>query len=747
MLKKIISFILSAVLINSLMSTAVNAAAPLDYEGITTNVLDVDFGEAKSSSDVPELSFSGSWIYTGEFITMDGTKNGSVKTKNQIDLTDAYGYEFSSRTIVTQNAMIMYLAYDAASGSGYKVVLSKKNSKATLYRAGSEEAEQALTTESLSVEYGTPYVWSAKLEGNTLTISKNGTAVITYTDSETPGLKGIFGVESSAIENFAVINMKLNKLGNKVTVNDWRYEKTISEADTRESLANEGLTFTTKNTVTPTYSTSNGINFTSNPSTTNFYYDKKLSGDYSVIVSYYTNNGNATRVLFNGSSTNNAYAVVYDIKSSPKTYSIRKYTDGTGEIISTIPAGEEKATVNLSKSSTTVTHVMNFKDNSDGTITVTAKAYSSKTISDSNKTAEVSAVINKSDLYTPEYNKIRTYWNAPDKCKFYRFDAYSTPSGDTVSRDVDLVNKTFVTNDTVTSLKKQGIIVETTPTLIKTSKDKYLAYRDGGKDGMFWTGGNHVNVRFADEISGDYTFTVTTKAQQNATRFQINRTDDNNQYVVAVSKNGITISKTQDGETTISSSAPLTKADGITETTGNFAGYGFTTTINVTNDDNGNLKIKADVDVAKTGVISTCELIDETGTPHTSGLCRVRFDKNQGDYRMLYDMKITQHGVYTEDGQYTGRFYVDGQEVTSFTKGKVYFETPVVDLGTYEVVAALYEDNQMTEMKNFTAREIYEGKVMLFDTTNSTADASEIKVFFLDSGDTLNKTMNVWSLR
>jgi len=739
MFKKIISLIASSMILSGALNISASAAAPVYFEGITTNVFEQNFSDISSTAEASGFAFSGSWKCTGEFVILPGTANGSIKTKNNIDLTGAYGYEFSSEAIMTQNKANLYLAYNTADSSGYKVVISRGDSLVSLYRAGDDTA---LTTASATVGYGTPEVWTAKLEGQKLTISQDGTAVLEYTDANAPGLNGIFGIESGANNNFAVFNMKLDKLGNGVTVNNWRYEKDFSSKDTKDGLASDGITISSTNNSTISYSDSY-LSIPSPGGNTNIYYNKKLSGDFTIETQIATHYANGFTIRFNRDAAGNYYALKY---VSSKTgavadnFKLIKYTVKTSSAAA--------ATKTLASASTTtntnVKCVISIKDNEES-INVTASILNTSGVLQKTLTHDIA----KSELFE-ETHRLRIHAaSAGDYVRWYYFNVYSTPSGETKTRDVNVFNKSFGTGDTVESLSQLGLKMrsDNLPDSITTATNKYPHY-GSVKDGMYWSNSKPYPYLYYDqEVSGDLTFEGTTKVYMNDVAYQVYRSaDGKNQYAVSVSKNGVKIVKTVNGTDTETVSSPLTKSDGVTVTTGSFIGYGNKTTVKVTNNEDGTLTIQADTVAPSTGVKGTCTYTDTSGAPLKSGICRIAFGHN-GSYRMLYDMKITKHENYVDNGEFEGKFYVDGEEEICYEKGEISFEMPVADFGTYNVIAALYEDNEMTGIKTFTPREMYEGKVKLFDTTESSAATGEVKVYLIDAIGTLNKTMNVWTLR
>ncbi len=91
-------------------------------------------------------------------------------------------------------------------------------------------------------------------------------------------------------------------------------------------------------------------------------------------------------------------------------------------------------------------------------------------------------------------------------------------------------------------------------------------------------------------------------------------------------------------------------------------------------------------------------------------------------------------------------FYVNGAYATAYSNGKIEIEAPIKRIGNYVVVAALYEDYEMTDVVTLTPDEFNSGKVALFDTTQSAAKDAYVKVFIFDGEDTLNNLTKVYEL-
>ncbi len=187
----------------------------------------------------------------------------------------------------------------------------------------------------------------------------------------------------------------------------------------------------------------------------------------------------------------------------------------------------------------------------------------------------------------------------------------------------------------------------------------------------------------------------------------------------------------------------------------------FEATVNVTEQADGSLKINILWSTAGTlrqnityvDTLTDTSLVDgvetDNGAPITSGTgCHVY----QGwAYAKVYSFKLTKYNsskwfdTNTNRPMYIGRFFDGaGNGLSKPVNGVVYFNYPTSRLGTYKVIAALYENNEMTAITVLDPEAIYGTNAQLF--TVSDADNAKIKVFFVDGEETLNNITEIYEL-
>ena len=114
-------------------------------------------------------------------------------------------------------------------------------------------------------------------------------------------------------------------------------------------------------------------------------------------------------------------------------------------------------------------------------------------------------------------------------------------------------------------------------------------------------------------------------------------------------------------------------------------------------------------------------------------------------YSLTIDASIVEKDSNGEVPLYKGRFYNGESALMSMAKGNISFKYPTKLLGDYTVVACLYDDNEIQDIKIFDEYDIYKEKVSLFDTSTVSNDAF-IKVYFIDSLGKLNYLDDVYTL-
>ena len=752
MLKKLIAGVMSAIITCSMLAgVCASAASPIVYDGTVVNMFDQSLAGLSGASDIPDFTVSGAWDYT-KYHMLGGT--GINRT---VDMTGADGYEFTTETIITHNGFIIDLGWNEATNTGYQLYIQYKNG-AYLYK--NEEfltsdrtlsnPEGAVASSSFANVYSIHYKYTVKVSNKTLTLIAKDIprgdeyTVLTYTDTDLPSMSGKFGVRNCGTGNFTVFNMKLDRINENTVVNNWRYEKVFSTEDTVEQLSKDGITFT-GNALRGFKD--DGVHIAYNTTTTFSPNGRGISGDYTIETAL-TKTMNGYEIQLNYLDTSNYYSVVLD-RTTESLRIIKKKSGEEDSVLDTQPASAPGIRGNNTK----VKYTISVIENTDNTRSISVVATGG---------GETVTLTGK-DL-TPFSNPgtIRIKQNSSQYPILHYFKAYATPTNQVIgTRDVTTVDKVFKSEDTVESLTNEGFVFETTPVNIATPADKTYAgvtypygtkYDwDGGVTyspiGMSWNNetdnGNSGKFYYNKTLSGNYTVTATAKTPSNWIEYYVNYVDSKNYYKICVYKSKITFEKKVGGKayTTFT----ITGSSAIDD----FAGCGCTSVIDVVHNENGGItfNIKNTTTPWVAGSTSEYTVTDDgvtNGALVPSGKFRAVIWQNRGAF---YDLKIVEHQKVVDDGEYAGDFYNGSKYISSYEKGDIYFDFPVAAIGSYTVVAALYEDNMMTELKTFKPIDLYAGKVKLFNTTSSTAEKSSIKVYLIDTSSALNQVTQVWELK
>lgn len=162
--------------------------------------------------------------------------------------------------------------------------------------------------------------------------------------------------------------------------------------------------------------------------------------------------------------------------------------------------------------------------------------------------------------------------------------------------------------------------------------------------------------------------------------------------------------------------------------------------VTVKKDVDGKLNITAYV-TGNNGAVSEVTYTDES--PLDPG--HIALYNSLRLYSAEIDAVIVESDTNGEVPLFKGRFYSGSDALMSMVNGEIYFKYPTKLLGDYTVVACLYDDNGIEDIKVLDEYDIYKDKVRLFDTTNVSDDAY-IKVFFIDSLGKLNYLSDVYTL-
>jgi len=702
MLKKSISCILCIIMMLSIAIQSVGASSPVNFGGLST-VFEQNFQNLSGASDLPDFTVSGTWDYTKACMNSPATARAGIMTKKAIDLSDADGYVFKASTIINQNGFIMNLGWNSTDGTGYQIYAER--SKMYLYEnkaavLGGTGYVASMTYDST---YGAQTDYTVTVLGNKITVAIDGTsAKLEYTSENAPDMSGIFGVRAEYTTNFAVFSMSLAK-SRSITVNDWKYEKTFSANDSRDALIEEGLTLPSSVTFADGYAKTG-----SNVSSTYAPNNDVVRGSYNVELKFSSAVGNQNQVQFNYIDKNNYYTLYHNRKAA--TITLQKYTSGTAENL----AEAYTATGDLKGQTVAAIYKIAVSEQEDGSLSINAS------VSYGNETASFTAV-DSSPFKT--YGKIRlgqSYTGASSK--LYYIKAYSTPSEESVTRDVTYIDKTVTAEDSFESLANNyKLICSGTPVSITDS-------------GINW-GENTGYVTYDRELSGNYTISTSAYVTYNYIYYTFNYKDASNYYRLTVntSKKYMLLEKISGGKTTkIGEQVTLTGETGYT-----------------------GVKLTFMFDVVQTA--STFDLnvklrdtdysFEDTDSPITSGKFKAQVGPYSGGTRIFYGLKVTGHESSVNDGTFKCNFYVDNEATEAYRKGAVSIDCPLSILGNYKVVASLYEDNMMTAIKILNPVDIYGGRTQLFDTSDSEAQSGYVKVYFFDSTSTFNRITDICELR
>jgi len=306
-----------------------------------------------------------------------------------------------------------------------------------------------------------------------------------------------------------------------------------------------------------------------------------------------------------------------------------------------------------------------------------------------------------------------------------------------VSKSSFLLDKTFSVADTAASVAEDGYTVsgasgyETGKGIYKSADGSLSAYYNGST------------------FSGAYTIEVTAAKNMNNGTVYFNRADSKNHYSVTTKSGSATsgtlsIKKTVDGtETSLLTDESGTAVNTISLDIG--TNSILTSKITLEPLDTGDLRINVSLTNYE-GKVRTFTVTD-TNTPFTSGTFGYANSYSGKNDNRILSFKVYPN-VMAENAVYSGAFNVNGNDVTEFTKGATVFKFPVSMLGqTPDFIAALYEDDEMTEVKLFDVYDMNNGIVSLFDTSTSTAEDIMVRLYTWNRIDGLVPILNEFELK
>lgn len=226
----------------------------------------------------------------------------------------------------------------------------------------------------------------------------------------------------------------------------------------------------------------------------------------------------------------------------------------------------------------------------------------------------------------------------------YDSDSVSTEKPESMVKNTILVNQAIDGNETVESLRDEGISFSVTPTSITetTAKDAW----GNQKDGAYFAGSSSPKVDYTNVLSGDYTINVSTKIDINQMRYYINYADASNYYMISLDYNGNlkSVVKMLNG---VSYDLTAVGSEGSV----NFHSRSCNTEINVENISGGGLKISlASYDNDPSHAKCSYEIVDDGklyGEAITKGYFRL--SPSYCKWMSLYLLKIVKHEEYGQE--------------------------------------------------------------------------------------------------
>lgn len=743
MIKKSLSLKLIVCMIMSLfIITPVSAGAPVVLDGATQVVFDQSFGGLSGANGAPGFTIateSGSaWNYMDYFIIGDGG-NRSV-TSPVVNLTDADNWTFKTKVSHSYNSYDIYLAY--AGGKGYILRNNRGTKTLTLYKDTVTTALGSVSLDSYNVDTTITVTYNKASNKLTVKNSKNSN-VIEYTPedaTDVPNLNGYFKVQGNSAGVFTVFNMYLEKFTDKVTIDQWKYDKTFTTANTQAELEADGFTFSKATTPATKGLLYQNKTFNFGPN------GKAVSGDY-YFETQVSRSYNTYYLDFNHSS-NGYYRILYgvnddDTAKNKPWIKLQKY-DAT--LAKTLDLAVVSRTSGLSAGHTRI-YKGTVKTLENGSVDINIDIYNGTTLDatlsyNDTDTDTVAIVSTSTDAETGEEvttttnvdtgapltsGKLRLVSNSTGSNSYMKYlKMYSIMSEDEQGTGTkyteQIIDKTFTSADTKASIAPLGFSFERT-NYTPTSTDA---------NGFDISASSQYFLYKNANLGEEYSFTSYTYRTMNYTDIFFNYIDSNNYYRLyygAGSSSTIyfKLFKKVNGTETEVSKGTL-----------NWNNHGrnawSTNTVTLTKNTDGSMTITA---VQQQSGKAAVSITYTDASPLKGGYIRIR-PSNGGKIKSF----AISHSYYEsstngETPVYLGRFSNDAGAIKEYVKGNIYFEYPTAILGSYKAVATLYEDYKMTEMKVLNPIDLYSGKVKLFDTTSSTAENIKVRVYFLENGETL----------
>ena len=394
----------------------------------------------------------------------------------------------------------------------------------------------------------------------------------------------------------------------------------------------------------------------------------------------------------------------------------------------------------------------------DGTTTVTSNAYyqwgatEAKLTFDGSKLS-LSANYNET-LGSNEYCKLditepvksgRVYFKGDSNALKLKSVSLSKPAGSAK------VNNFYVNLSNFTAADVSKANMEQAGWMLSSAKNNFSSV-----DGQIITGYGSKLRYDGGSFGGNYTITAKIYKQINGLYVKFGYQDDNNYYALVTKY--LPVSKVYNTQTqtvdTITRTSYLTGGElylikvsqGVAYLLGNktlaWNGVSRVVTINMSENEDGSetINVTAPVEFTYTDVSG-----DADGNPFTNGKFYYTGDSegtSKIDYVKIYPTNGTTSTTFD--------FYVDGveQEAGTLSKGITTLAMPVKYAGTInKIIAALYEDHEMTDCKVYTASDFYFNEnVELFDTSDC-GENTEISIMMWNALDEVKSIVKGVSMK
>ena len=291
--------------------------------------------------------------------------------------------------------------------------------------------------------------------------------------------------------------------------------------------------------------------------------------------------------------------------------------------------------------------------------------------------------------------------------KMYSSDYRDTSSYVDITRSDFLFERDFSVNDaTIAELRNQNFVIS----------------GDGiNEEGLYKNEGTASAEYTGHKFKGAYTLeTRETGNYKNPGTIVFNKTADGDYYCLAALGGSWSFYKMQGGVKTILEDNTTTEAS---DDEAFYANPRITKVSLIPSSDNATLDIKV--------VLNGKEIVTVTDTTPITKAGTFKVTTGYNKPSTLDYIKVYPNGT---NPTYTASFVVDGTETADFAKGNTLLKFPTAMIGQKPaIVAALYENDEMTDVKIIDVDALNIGVAELFDTTGSTATKVSIKVFVWNS--------------